>query len=84
MDSLKFQENATRYSHTLFWCLESVGCSFLENLMVLERLGCGDPVPGLPTCDSAMALATYWPNAGLPWQGFDRTTPAKRQWVERV
>lgn len=71
MDSLKFQKNATRYSHTLAWCLESVGCGFFENLMVLlERLGYGDPVPGLPTCDSATPLATSLAQCWTALAGF--------------
>lgn len=70
MDSLKFQENATRYSHTLAWCLESVGCGCFENLVALESLGCVDTVPGLPTCDSPMPLATSLAQCWTALAGF--------------
>ena len=65
--------------------LISVDSDFLEDLMVLESLGCGDPATLAFLLVFLLDLSPpHWPNAGMPGQGSDRATPTKGQSVESM
>lgn len=63
--------------------LINVDSDFLEDLIVLESPGCGDPTALAFLLVILLDLSPpHWPNAGMPGQGSDRATPTKGQWVE--
>lgn len=65
--------------------LINVDGDFLENVMVLESLGRGDPASlAFLLVILLYLLPPHQPNAGMPGQGFDRTTPTKGQQVESM